>query len=196
VGRPRKVHSEIPKIVTRAQACQFLGIGQQKLRDMVAAKIAVEGPTLGDIMLQETTQRYLEDLRAKAAGRASTEGSSLATVRVEREKIEADIARLNLATKRGEVLTLGEVLESWGTFASLVKAKFLGLPVKIGGVIPHLTAHDRVTIKTIIRDELRDLAEEVRSAVIAGDEKAFLDSDGTDGRSKPVRKPRKKPDAA
>jgi hypothetical protein len=36
-------------------------------------------------------------------------------------------------------------------------------------MIPHLTAHDAETIRTLVKDMLNDLADEVEASVTAGD---------------------------
>lgn len=166
-----KLDQGIPKYITRRQACEFWGINDRTLRDMIALNIVILGPNVRMIDTQQSTRNYLSNLREKAAGRATSGGRTLADARAEESATATEINKMKLAQMRGQSIPIDQLIPSWTAFAASIKAKFMGLPAKMRATIPHLTAHDAVTIRKLVRDELRDLAEEVEATVIGADPK-------------------------
>lgn len=112
---------------------------------------------------------YIKALRDRATEKQSSTGRSLADERAESERVSRQIDEIKLAKMRGEVMTLDEVSASWSMFAAAVKAAVLSVPGKARSSIPHLTPHDAETLRSLCRDILSELAEEVEAAVVSGD---------------------------
>jgi len=154
---------------SRVELAALFGIGEARINELRGTGIVVQTPGVrGKYRVQESLSNYIDDLRKKAAGRATADGASLADERVMTERVTRQIAELKLATMRGEVLTLKEVTEAWSAFAGAVRRKFLSLPGRIAGTIAHLTPEDNEIVRRLVRDDLRDLADEVEDRIVAG----------------------------
>lgn len=158
----------IPDICTKPDLSNLLNLSIRALGDLDAKGVLVKAPKNGTYFTRQSVANYIEKLRAAAAGREEGRTNPLADERVASERINRQISELKLAQMRGDILTLDEVTESWSKFAIAVKTAALSLPSKARTTIPHLTAHDAETIRTLVKDMLNDLADEVEASVPTG----------------------------
>jgi phage terminase Nu1 subunit (DNA packaging protein) len=159
----------IPDICTKPDLSLLLDISIRALGDLDAKGVLVKAPKNGTYFTRQSIKNYIEKLRNAAAGREEGRTNPLNDERVASERISRQIAELKLAQMRGDILTLDEVSESWSKFATAVKTAALSIPSKARTMIPHLTAHDAETIRTLVKDMLNDLADEVEASVVGGD---------------------------
>jgi phage terminase Nu1 subunit (DNA packaging protein) len=159
----------IPEMCTKTDLSVLLNLSVRALSDLDAKGVLMKAPKNGTYFTRQSVANYIEKIRAAAAGREEGQRNPLNDERVASERINRQISEVKLAQMRGEMLTLDEVTESWTKFAAVVKAAALSLPTKARTMIPHLTAHDAETIRTLVKDMLNDLADEVEASVIAGD---------------------------
>lgn len=159
----------IPDVCTKADLSVLLGISIRALADLDNKGVLVRAPKRGTYRTRASVLAYIERLREVAAGRSADQRSPLNEERLLTERVSRQIQEAKLAQIRGEVLSLEEVSESWSNFASIVRSAMLALPGKARTQIPHLTAHDAETIRTIVKDTLNDMADEVSASVIAGE---------------------------
>lgn len=158
----------IPEICTKSDLSVLLNISIRALGDLDAKGVLVKAPKNGTYFTQPSVTNYIEKLRTAAAGRSEEQRNPLSDERLADARVNRQIAELKLAQMRGDILTLDEVTESWSKFATAVKTASLSLPSKARTMIPHLTAHDAETIRTLVKDMLNDLADEVEASVLAG----------------------------
>lgn len=177
-GRP-KTHAEgdpnalagewIHRTCTKAELSILLGISTRALSDLDARGVLVRAAKLGTFQTLPSIHAYINRLVAMASGRSGEAQTPAQKERTRREQVERELAELKLAEMKGEVIPLHEIEESWSEFAIKVKSSFMGLASKIRTIAPHLTPHDAEAIKDLCRDELAELAEEVRASVPTGD---------------------------
>jgi phage terminase Nu1 subunit (DNA packaging protein) len=172
--QPENTGSWIREQCTKADLSKLMNLSMRSLRDMDSRGKLVRAPKAGLYMTVATLNACWDHLREVAAGRLRETESPLALERLKNETIERQIREITLKKLKGEVLTLEEVDESWSTFAGMIKSAVLNIPSKARMKIPHLTAHDQLTLRTIAVDMLVDLAAEVDASVIGGSSKDIM----------------------
>jgi phage terminase Nu1 subunit (DNA packaging protein) len=154
---------------TKAELSILIGVSIRALADLDARGILVRAPKKGTYRTVPSIASYIKRLQETAAGRLKEGATPAAEERAARERVDRQISEIKLQQLKGEIITLAEASEAWSEFAGKVKASFLAIPSKIRSRIPHVTPHDAETIRDICRDELTDLAEEVKASVVSGD---------------------------
>jgi phage terminase Nu1 subunit (DNA packaging protein) len=168
-GKPKAVGGHwVPETCTKRDLSVILDLSIRTLTDLAATGVLVPAPKNGTFLTIPSITAYIQKLRTAAANRADEQRNPLNDERIASERVERQIKELRLAQLKGEVLTVDEVSESWSNFASTVKSAVLTIPSKARTTIPHLTAHDAETIRTLVTDILNDLADEVEASVIGG----------------------------
>lgn len=159
----------IPATCTKRDLSVLLGVSIRTLTDFAATGILVPAAKNGTFQTAPSVKNYIEKLQKAAAGRTEEQRNPLNDERQREIKVNREIAEMKLAQLRGEVLTLDEVMESWSKFAAMVKSAALAIPSKARTQIPHLTAHDAETLKTLMKDMLNDLADEAADSVVGAE---------------------------
>lgn len=116
---------------------------------------------------------YLEDLRGKAAGRSGD--SMLAEKRakmLDSQQEVVDLRRrrelIEVAKLEKTVLAVDDVVAGWSAILQRIKSDLLALPSQLRAQVPHLGAHGQEMAKTLIRDVLKDMAEDIENGAIIG----------------------------
>lgn len=186
VGRPRKTPAKAKKpeietkgawiheVCTMADLSVLMNLSIRALYDMNARGKLVRGPKKGTFMTLPTLEAAWNHIRLVAAGRVKETENPVQAERLKTETVERQIREMTLKKLKGEVLTLDEVDESWSTLASHFKAVMLTIPGKARTRIPHLTAHDQETLRTMVKDMLFDLAAEIDASAIGGSGKDVI----------------------
>lgn len=164
----------LPATVSQAELAELLGISTRVVRDYQSRGIIVLSPQPGRYLTMPSINGYLTSLRNKAMGRASEDGPSLADERAKSEAVNRKIAEIKLAQLQGEVLTLDEVSEQWSLLCAQLRGAVLALPSRARSTIPHLTPHDGEVLRTLAREILTLMAEEVEFGVIGTDAKDLV----------------------
>ena len=115
--------------------------------------------------------RYLRDQTLK-------DGAATADYGVERARLvraRADLAEMEAAQKRGELIPAREVVTAWTEVVALLRARLLVLPDKIAPL-----AHDAQTIPQA-RDIVRKAVHEALAELAATQVSAALESHGPPG---------------
>ena len=115
--------------------------------------------------------RYLRDQILK-------DGAATADYGVERARLmraRADLAEMEAAQKRGELIPAREVVTAWTEVVALLRARLLVLPDKIAPL-----AHDAQTIPQA-RDIVRNAVHEALAELAATQVSAALESHGPPG---------------
>lgn len=159
----------LPATISQAEIAELLGISTRVVRDYVSRGIIVSSPQPGRYLTQASIAGYLTSLRNKAMGRGGEDGPSLADERAKSEAVNRRIAEIKLAQLQGEVLTLDEVSAQWSQLCAQMRAAVLALPSKARSTIPHLTPHDGEVLRTLAREVLSMLAEEVEGGVVGAE---------------------------
>jgi phage terminase Nu1 subunit (DNA packaging protein) len=85
---------------------------------------------------------------------------SLGEARARLDLAKAELAEIELAEKRGELVQAGEVEARLSTVFGRCKTKLLGIPSRARQQDPGLTAAQVALIKSLVREALEDLAAE------------------------------------
>lgn len=159
----------IPETCSKADLAVLFGVSIRTISDLDQRAIITRGPKRGQFVTRPSIDAYVGSLRKTAAGRSEETKSALTDERLATERVTRQIQEMKLAEMRSEVLTLDEVTDAWGKIATLTKQAALSIPSKARTMIPHLTAHDAETLKTLMKDMLNDLADEVADAGAGAD---------------------------
>jgi phage terminase Nu1 subunit (DNA packaging protein) len=161
----------VPPTCSAAELAKLLGVSTRALRDWDIKGVLVRAAVKGRYETLPSLHAYHKSLREQAAGRATTNGRSLADEKAEATRVNREIQQVKLAQLKGEILTMDEVTASWTEFATTVRAGVLSIPGKARSFIPHLTPHDAEELKRICRDTLNDMADEAEAVVIGANAK-------------------------
>lgn len=180
-----------PATVSADQMGAIIGLSARNVQGAAARGIIIRSKAeRGRYDLAASLRAYTHHLREMAAGRAGgTDGKTLAASRASLTDLQAEEAKLRLARARGEVISVDEARDGWSNIARLVKAGVLALPSKMRFAIPHLTAHDGETMRTIARESLEDIARDIQGSGAPGvDRSAPLEP--ASGKTKTKGRPR------
>jgi len=158
----------IPETCSKADLAFLFGVSIRTVSELDQRGVIVRADKRGQFVTMPSVTAYIGSLRKTAAGRTEETKSALTDERLATERVTRQIQEMKLAEMRGEILTLDEVTESWTKFATLIKQAALAIPSKARTHLPHLTAHDAATLKTLMKDMLNDLADEVADIVVGG----------------------------
>ncbi|ACM27552.1 hypothetical protein [Rhizobium rhizogenes] len=173
-ARPETKGAWIREQCTKADLSVLMNVSMRTLRDLDSREKLVRAPKSGLYMTVPTLNACWAHIRLVAAGRVKEAESPHATERLKSATVERQIREIALKNLKSEVLTLEEIDGAWSTFASQLKAVMLAVPGKVRSRIPHITAHDQETLRTIVKDMLVDLAAEVDASVIGGSGKDLI----------------------
>lgn len=183
-AKPKPTKAEIttklghwPSTSTVNELAELFGIAPRVVRDYQSRGVLVPSAQKGRFQTLPSIQNYLTSLRNKAMGRASEDGPSLADERAKSEAVNRRIAEIKLAQLQGEVLTLDEVSAQWSQLCAQMRAAVLALPSKARSTIPHLTPHDGEVLRTLAREVLSMLAEEVEGGIVGAEAKDLVVAD-------------------
>jgi hypothetical protein len=100
--------------------------------------------------------RYLRDLVLKAEAGVADYGSERARL----IKARADLAEMEAARRRAELLPAAEVAAAWTEILALVRARVLALPDKLAPLTHETTsiAEARGVLRTAVREVLAEIA--------------------------------------
>ncbi len=164
----------LPETCSKSDLAVILGISTRSVSDWDTRGVLIRAAG-GRYQTLASINNYIGALREKKAGRKSLDSGEKLSEKELNQQVVRQINEVKLAQLRGDVLTLDEVAESWGKFATAVKGAVLSVPTRARKTIPHLTPHDGETLKRICRDILTDLARRTSEMVIGGDEKPISD---------------------
>ncbi|MDO6964004.1 hypothetical protein [Rhizobium alvei] len=154
----------IPDYCSKADLAVLFGVSIRTISDLDQRGLISRAEKRGLYLTKPSIEAYIGSLRKTAAGRTEETKSKLTDERLATERVTRQISEMKLAELRGETLTLDEVSEAWAKIASFMKTAVLALPSKARAQIPHLTAHDAETLKSLVKDVLNDLADEIEDA--------------------------------
>lgn len=81
-----------------------------------------------------------------------------------KQKADADIAEMEAAKMRGELIPASAVESEWVKVAHVVRTKILGLPVALRQRVPHLSADDQAVLEALAREICQELADQADAA--------------------------------
>jgi len=166
----------LPDTCSKADLAVILGISTRAVSDWDTRGVLIRAAG-GRYQTLASINNYIAALREKKSNRGTLGPGEKLSEKELNQQVVRQINEVKLAQLRGDVLTLDEVSESWGKFATAVKGAVLSVPSRARKTIPHLTPHDGETLKRICRDILTDLARRTTEMVVGGDEKPLADGD-------------------
>lgn len=158
----------IPETCSKADLAFLFGVSIRTVSELDQRGVITRAAKRGQFVTMPSVNAYIGSLRKTAAGRTEETRSALTDERLATERVTRQIQEMRLAEMRGEILTLDEVSDAWTKVATFMKTAALSIPSKARAVMPHLTAHDAETLKTLVKDLLNDLADEVADVGGAG----------------------------
>lgn len=161
----------IPATCSRADLSILFGVSIRTVDNLIATKVIVPAEQRGMYQTLPSVVAYLEDLRNKAAGRSKD--TMLAEERAKQAAVEREMSEIKLAQIKGEVLSLDEVATGWSSILQRVKGDMLALPAQLRSLIPHFGAHEQETARTLVRDVLNNMADEIEIGVVGTDAKGL-----------------------
>ena len=153
----------LPETCTAAEFSNLIGVAIRNVRDLAAKGVMVPGKKRGEFLTGPSLLAYVEDMRNKAAGRATANGVNLADERAllaREQRIEQE--RKNKVAA-GEMISVDEAKEGWSRIGAAFRSAVLGLPSRIRAVVPSLTPHDGQAIAEQCREVLGLVADELES---------------------------------
>lgn len=148
-------------IVTEAELADLLGITAGRVRTLTRDGV-IRKAAPARYRLREALRGYAGNLRDKVAssGRPiKQEGNDLKAEKLRLAKHQADKIELQNAQLRRELLPAAEVERTWAGVLRDVRAALLAVGTRCGAVLPHLSAHDVLTIDREIKTALEGLAD-------------------------------------
>ncbi len=169
-------------LVTQAELARWLGVSTRTVREYVGQKIITPVGAKGQFPLQASVVAVVAHFRSLSAGwTAESEGETLSPAAesaalnrqkrlhsievTRRAKVLAEIAEAELATVRGRLLDVSDVLDSWAAIIGAARQRFLGLPARLPTVIHGLSRQEIAVIADEVRDILEKLAADGDSVV-------------------------------
>jgi phage terminase Nu1 subunit (DNA packaging protein) len=145
--------TSLPKAVTASELARLWGCGDRMVRQLAEKGVVVRCDR-GRYELEQSTRNYIEALRAAAAGRA---GREELTPQQRLKTAQAELAEIELAKKRGEVLDRATIQDTWHALLLAVRQTLLRLPSQLAFDSPTLSVHDRARFTETCRNALWDL---------------------------------------
>jgi phage terminase Nu1 subunit (DNA packaging protein) len=143
----------LPKSVTSSELARLWGCGDRMVRQLAEKGVVVRCDR-GRYDLEQSTRNYIDGLRTAAAGRASREEL---TPQQRWKTAQAELAEIELAKTRGEVLDRDTIQDTWQALLLAVRQTLLRLPSQLAFDVPTLSAHDRSRFTETCRNALWDL---------------------------------------
>lgn len=153
----------VQETISIAEMSNLINLNPRNVRDLAARGILVPAGKAGRYETVASLHNYIQDLRDKAAGRATKSGINLSDERAllaREQRIEQE--RKNRVAS-GEIITLSEAKDGWSRIAIAFRSAVSGLPSRIRAKIPHLTPHDGQQLAQLCRDTLEMVADELQS---------------------------------
>ncbi len=113
----------------------------------------VDRPATATATAEPTEQRQVPDYNVSRALREAAAAR--------RESAMADIAELEAAQKKGELVPIAEARADVIERFTVVKTKILGVPTRIAQRLPHLASEVVPIVEELLRESLEELAADV-----------------------------------
>ena len=172
----------IPDVCTRADLAVLFGVSTRTVTDLISRGIVARAEQHNMYLTQPSITAYLEDLRSKAAGRSGD--SQLAEKRAKMLDSQQEIVDLRRRREiieverlEGTVIAADDVVVGWSAILQRIKGDLLALPSQLRAQVPHLGAHGQEMAKTLVRDILKDMADDIESGAVLGQAVASSDEE-------------------
>jgi len=100
--------------------------------------------------------------RAMGAARAGAEptdaNAAYLSARARRESALADMAEIEVAEKRGELVPVSDAEAHWADVVTIIKTKILGVPARVAQRLPKLAGEVVPVLDTLLREALEEIA--------------------------------------
>ena len=132
---------------------------QQLARDGIIPASARAGPDRGRYDLVGTVRGYVRYLR-ELATRSQTGAADFGVERARLIKAKADLAEMDAAVRRGDLLPAAQVEEAWIAVLARLRARLLVLPDRLAPLVHEEStiAGTRAQIRDAITEALAELA--------------------------------------
>lgn len=141
-------------MTTQIEIAQHLDLSTRQIRELQSAGVFTKGATLDEARLA-----YIRRLREQAAGRAATNGLDLISERARLAKMQADKLEIELAAKRGDLISLIEAIKGWSDLVNAFRQKMLTLPIRASESIPGIA--DRRNAERILTGMVHEALSEL-----------------------------------
>lgn len=153
-----------PKSLGKKAFGELVGVSPGRVSQMITKGLPVESDgrisiAAGKLWIKENvspTRSAAQSLQSDLPFAAQPDAAAEA-VRLKKE--QADHAELKNQMLRKELVEAVAVERAWANVLRQVRSGVLAVPSRLRQVLPHLTAHDIVTIDAELRHVLEDLAD-------------------------------------
>lgn len=145
------------ELIGEADLAAFWGVSTRQVRKLLSEAVIVKGDR-GLYSTTDATRAYIQNLITSAKIRGGADPELKAEkIRLARE--QADHLELRNQEKRGELVTVVTVQNSWAEILRTVRAGMLAVPSRVSSRL-NLSAHDLEILDREIRDALTELGND------------------------------------
>lgn len=155
-------------MATQAYCAKLLGISERRFRELIGEGV-IPAATKGEYDIEVVVPAYCANLREVAAGRGGGGSQAIkADEDARKARAQADIAVMEAAEMKGQLVPVTEIAEPLQTAVQIMKTRIMAVPAKaatqVGAKNP---AHAKQVIEKHVVEALEGLSK-IRVQRIAG----------------------------
>ena len=131
MAKANKSSLETPRGVPATHVMAHLFLSNTRWSDYKTRGLFSELPG-GGFDLDACRERYIEHLRAQAAGRAGSAGERLSQERARQARLAADAQEMKNQVRRGELLEVARVVDEYADDLEGLRGAIMNIPGQIG----------------------------------------------------------------
>ena len=153
----KKLSRSDANLVSVGALAEFLGVSVSRINQFREAEIVVRDRR-GLYDLRASVQGYVRHLKSRLE-LAEHGGQNLSAERTRLTAARADAAEMDRSLKKGELVRISDLLDTWLMVASNTRTRILAVPDKLASQI--LTVRSPVEASQMMREELYEALSEI-----------------------------------
>ncbi len=150
-------------MATQAECAEWLDISERRFRELLDEGVLTRADK-GAYDHRAVVHQYIRHLREVAAGRG---GATAQAVKADEDarlaKARADLAEMELAEKRGELVPVDQIGDALNSAVQIMRTRVLAIPTKAA---PRVGAKDVAAAEGVIRAEVVEALSELSKVVV------------------------------
>ncbi len=152
-------------MATQAECALWLDISERRFRELLDEGVITRAEK-GQFDPRAVVTEYVRHLRTIASGRAGEqEQQARATADARKAAAQAEMAEMELAERKGELIPADEIGEVVAGAVQVMKTRMLGLPTKLAKLVG---ARDPAQAEKVIRAEVVEALTELSKVRVQG----------------------------
>lgn len=139
--------------------CTHQGLAKAAREGRLTAGVRVEEDRVVLVDAEAAAAQWRAGSVARAGAEPTDANAAYLAARARRESALADMAEIDVAEKRGELVSVDEAESHWANVVTMIKTKILGVPSRLAQRMPRIASDVVPILESMLREALEEIAD-------------------------------------